>query len=167
MGDKFRACAKPILLGQARNLSPILVDNVLLTFQVHDGTINSIDKVFDRANPLTPAGDFATYAALIAAAIPPGNFGTCLAEGFGRLGAPPEGALTVDAVGPHWTTIVSSAREFLKLKMGLVDADFDTPSFNLVATEAPFQFEGLYLAEPSVQGNEFLETAVAAINGYR
>ena len=44
---------KPLLFGTGRNLAPMPTDIPRLIFQIHDGAINSVSKVYDRAVPLT------------------------------------------------------------------------------------------------------------------
>lgn len=92
---------KPMLFGRCSNVEPILIDQVNNVYQVHGyGAIEAITKVYERASEFPAShGDYATYAALIAAAIPNGKFGTCIAAGMFRLGAPAFGVITADVDG--------------------------------------------------------------------
>jgi hypothetical protein len=92
---------KPIWLGTCANVSVALIDAVNLVYQLHDGQISAVSHVYDRGVELTANStpDYANYAALIAATITPGRFATCLALGLIRLGAKPDGVVTVTANG--------------------------------------------------------------------
>lgn len=167
-GSDLKNRRKPLLFGKARNLVPVGVDSVLLTMQIHDGAIASVEGIFDRANPLTFHADYATYALLIAANIPPGRYGTSLATGFVRLGAPPAGLITADATGQYSTStnIPELAKQILLDRGGLTTADLNVTAFTEASSDAPQNYEGIFLAEPDFQVDEMLETLSSAINGF-
>jgi hypothetical protein len=159
---------KPLLFGKARNLSPVWVDQALLTGQIHDGVLSSVDAVYDRANAIKFQQDYASYASLIAATIPPGYYGTCKASGFIRLGAPPAGTITVDAVGAFGTVtnIPELAKQLLTSRLGLSSGELDVSAFTQASTDAPWAFEGLYFPEPELQYDELMETLASAVFGF-
>jgi hypothetical protein len=159
---------KPLLFGKVRNASPVWVDQVLLTWQIHDGTITSVDAVYDRGNKLTFYQNYSTYALLAAATIPPGYYATCLAAGFGRLGAPPAGTLTVDAVGAFGsvTNIPELVKQILTTRLGLTTGELDTAAFTQASTDFPYAFEGIYFPEPDLQYDELVETLAESANGF-
>lgn len=92
---------KPIWLGTCANVSVPLIDAVNLVYQLHDGAISAVSHVYDRGVELTvnATADYSNYANLIAATITPGRYATCLALGLMRLGARPDGTITVTANG--------------------------------------------------------------------
>lgn len=92
---------KPIWLGTCANVSVPLIDATYLVYQLHDGQIAGVSYVYDRGVSLAAndVPDFANYAALIAATVTPGRYATCLALGLIRLGAKPDGVVTVTANG--------------------------------------------------------------------
>lgn len=159
---------KPLLFGKIRNASPVWVDQVLLTWQIHDGAITSVDAVYDRGNKLTFYQNYASYALLIAATIPPGYYATCLSAGFGRLGAPPAGTLTVDAVGAFGsvTNVPELAKQLITTRLGLTAGEIDTAAFTQASIDAPWAFEGLYYPEPEIQYDELMETLASSVNGF-
>lgn len=168
-GVELRDRRKPLLFGKTRNLSPVLIDIALLTSQIHDGTLASVDAVYDRGVPLTFSANYATYALLAAATIAPGYYATCLAQGYLRLGAPPYGIVTVDAVGQFntATNIPEMVKQFLlSTRVGLVTADIDVASFTEASGECPYNFEGAYLAEPDFQVDQFVETMASSMNAF-
>jgi hypothetical protein len=94
---------KPMCFGYARNVEPVMINTVDNVFQVHAyGPVEDIVMVYERALAFDASvGDFPSYAALVAADIAEGEWGTCLAEGMFRLGAPPFGLITADVKGDN------------------------------------------------------------------
>lgn len=93
---------KPLVLGWAENVEPVLIDPINSVFQFSAyGPIDGFDGLYERGASFGAAiGDYADYDALVAATIPAGRWATCLAEGMVRLGAPNAGVITGD-VGGH------------------------------------------------------------------
>jgi hypothetical protein len=97
---------KPVSLGVPLNVSAPLIDATNLVYQYHDGNGSTgagstVYDVRDRGVSLvansTP--DYASYAALTSATITPGRYAGCAALGIIRLGAKPDGLVTVTAQG--------------------------------------------------------------------
>lgn len=93
---------KPLILGWAYNVEPVLINAVESVYQFSAyGPIEDVDALFERGASFgASVGDYADYDALVAATIPAGRWGTCLAEGMIRLGAPAFGVITGD-IGGH------------------------------------------------------------------
>jgi hypothetical protein len=89
----------PISIGRNLNVTAQILDPNILSYDVHSGAIESIDAVYDMGIAVTFNADYATYSALAAATIPPGQYSTSLAVGKFRLGSPPAGTVTVDLHG--------------------------------------------------------------------
>jgi hypothetical protein len=104
---------RPFALGYVENITAPLVDATLLTYQLNDGPIVSVSDVRDKGASLTFAADYASYAALVAATIATGSYATCLAEGFIRLGASPDGEITADLRGLRTTSDPTKSYETL------------------------------------------------------
>jgi hypothetical protein len=155
-GADLKNRLKPLILGVARSVEPVLLDAVNSVYQFSGyGAIEAVDALFERGSDFGAAdGDHASYAALVAAAIVPGHWATCLAEGLVRLGAPAYGVITGDVHGhalagatPRLTgAIVSALAGLAGVDAGLIEsatlAALDTryayPA-NLVVTEqTPF-----------------------------
>jgi hypothetical protein len=92
---------KPWAFGRCLNVEPVAINQIDSVFQVSGyGAVSAISAVYERGASFgASTGDFATYAALVAATIPPGRWATCLAQGMFRLGAPPAGVITCDVDG--------------------------------------------------------------------
>ncbi len=103
-GADLKDKPKPWLLGRCFNVEPILIDATNSVFQFSAyGAIEAVTKLYERGSDFGASfGDYANYAALVAAAIPAGRWGTCLAEGMVRLGAPPVGVITGDVDGDKY-----------------------------------------------------------------
>jgi hypothetical protein len=133
---------KPLSFGTPKNVSAVPVDPTNLTYQLHDGSIQSVDAVYDRGAGLTAGSDYATYADLIAATVTEGSFGTCLAEGFIKLGSKPQGTLTADLHGENSSgflqTTADIVRWFVREKTVLDDPDgLDVAAFDALNTAQP------------------------------
>ena len=92
---------KPLVVGWAQNVEPILINAVDNVYQFSAyGAIEAVSTLYERGASFGSAvGNYATYAALVAATIPAGRWGTCLAQGLVRLGAPAAGVITGDIKG--------------------------------------------------------------------
>ena len=57
---------KPIVVGEAVMIKPVLIDAARLIYQVHDGYVAAIVQVLNKAGqPITSGGDFASEATLL------------------------------------------------------------------------------------------------------
>lgn len=102
-GADLAGRVKPWVFGRARNVEPVFIDQIDNVFQVSGyGPVAAISAIYERGASFgASVGDFASYAALVAADITEGRWGTCLAEGMFRLGAPPAGVITCDVDGDN------------------------------------------------------------------
>lgn len=129
---------KPLVHGITIAITPVLVSSTNLIYQLNDGALDNITSVFDRGVLLTKATDRANYAALVAAAVSAGQFDTCLAEGFFKLGAAASGVVFATVVAPGAATTSNSrtdlaVADFLSSSAGLSDDNIDRSSFDAVA----------------------------------
>jgi hypothetical protein len=151
-GADLKNKVKPLVIGWAMNVEPMLIDGVNNVYQFHGyGAIEAVTALYERGSDFgASVGDFASYAALVAATIPPGRWGTCLAAGMVRLGAPAYGVITGDVKGhkvgsttPRLTgAIVQALATIAGVSSGLIEtatlAALDTAlpySANLVLTD--------------------------------
>lgn len=130
---------KPLAFGTPRHISLVLVDSAQPTYQAHDGTMQSVDAVYDRGVPLTFGSDRANYAALVAASVAAAHYDTCLAEGFIKLGGLPVGTPTADVHGENGSGFIYKTadivRWFIAHKTSIVDpTGIDTATFTAVNT---------------------------------
>lgn len=99
--DNLKNQVKPLVLGWAQNVQPVLINTVSSVYQFSGyGGIEAVTALYERGSAFGAAfADYATYTALVAATIPPGAWATCLASGMVRLGAPEFGVITGDVKG--------------------------------------------------------------------
>lgn len=95
-GDDLEGTVKPVVYGQCLNISPVLVDAGNLVYQIHDGTMSSVDAVYDKGVALTDGGDVADITIATPSA---GQFVTQLSGGYIKLGSTPSGRITADFKG--------------------------------------------------------------------
>lgn len=135
---------KPLVLGWAMNVEPVLINAVDSVYQFSAyGEIEAVTKLYERGSDFGASiGDYATYAALVAATIPPGRWATCLAAGMVRLGAPAYGVITGDIKGhkvgantPRLTGAVISA---IATIAGVSGSLIDSTSLSALDSALPY-----------------------------
>lgn len=166
---------KPMCYGDVSNITPVLVDPVNLTYQVHDGAISAVSSVYDRGYGITldtsvgASGDCADYAALIAASIGAGQFATCLAEGFFRLGSSPDGVITADVLGDagggYTNSIDQIALRILEDRAGLSSIYIDSASFvGMASISGPM---GIYVSQNEAPTSaDLISSLVKSVAGW-
>ncbi|WP_138476160.1 hypothetical protein [Dyadobacter bucti] len=102
---------KPLAYGVIKNAEPVLVDSVNLIYQIHDGSILSVDAVRDRGVALTNVGDVPD---IVSASVAAGQFKTQLSGGFIKLGSTPAGRITMDVQGENANGYVSKTGEIIE-----------------------------------------------------
>jgi len=132
--DEIKGKPKPLNFGRTRNITPVLIDPANLVYHWHDGESFALDDVFDRGATLTDSGtDVASYAALVAEGVSPGEYATSLAVSMFKLGALPDGLVTCDTRGDadpsYIDTLDTIALRILKDRHGLSGMWIDTASF--------------------------------------
>jgi hypothetical protein len=162
---------KPLAFGNPLNITPVFLVPSLLIYQVHDGSMQSIDAVYDGGVPLTPGTDYATYALLAAASVASGSFATSLANGLLKLGVAATDELTADVKGDKTDGyIVKTAdivRWALKHRTELVDPDdLDVSSFNMVNTTQPAPIDYFIGSDDSVTVGAFVQNIMGGIGGW-
>src|SRR5574340_223539 len=84
--------SKPLLFGQCKNITPVLVNTSRLIYQVNDGAIITTNAaVYDNGVALTKGADYASQADMETNAPAAGAFRLWLAGGYFRLGSTPAG----------------------------------------------------------------------------
>lgn len=136
--EDLKGRPKPLPFGAPLNVQAVLSNAFDRVYDLGEGGLNDILEVRDGGVLLTPSGsDHADLAALLAASIPPGHWGTCLATGQIRLGSEPNGQVTARPVKGATAadrTAAQLARRIL-LRMGLVE-DVDFPADDIAALDA-------------------------------
>jgi hypothetical protein len=157
---------KPLLFGSALNLTPILLDQSKLIYQICDGAC-SVQAAWDIGNSLTFQSNVVNYAALDSLSVTPGSYATCTSLGLIKLGATPVEGLTVDAT----STVVPSGtassiiQAVLALK-GITSGELEAATFSEFASDLPSSVSGLYYSDPEFELAEWLSNFVSSCGGF-
>lgn len=128
----------PITLGEAFNVTPLLIDDSILQYKVHTGPIESIIEVRDNGVPVNFEANLTT-ATFTLTRQPIGTI-TCSVQGDKQ---------DVNALGqvvPNWTTNAARIVQKILLSNGFTTSDIDLDNFNQFAT-ANTQPVGIYLQD--------------------
>ncbi|PTR08673.1 MULTISPECIES: hypothetical protein [unclassified Novosphingobium] len=135
---------KPLVLGWAMNVEPQLIDSDDSVYQFSGyGPIEGVTTLYERGSDFgASVGDYATYAALVAATIPRGRWATCLAAGMVRLGAPAYGVITGDVrghvVGGSTPRLTGKVIQALAQIAGIDPDMLQTSTLDTLDAEVPF-----------------------------
>jgi hypothetical protein len=89
---------KPLVYGETKNVTPVMVNTSRLIYQVSSDAVASIPKVFDKGVELTFQGSYSSQLDMETNAPDPGNFKVWESGGMFRLGSSPAGSITCDVV---------------------------------------------------------------------
>lgn len=135
---------KPLVLGNARFAGGVLIDRVDNVWMVSSGPVQAVNVAYDRLASLgTSGGNFDSLAALKAASIPNGSWGTCLAQGLVRFGAPPDGRVSFDVSGNNSGTggYVRRAGAMIRRLAELAGGTVNAASLTALDTARPFNLQ--------------------------
>lgn len=143
-GLDLKGKVKPLLIGRAQNVQPVLIDadNSVYQFSGY-GPIEAVATLYERGSDFySGVGDYASYALLVAATIPPGSWGTCLAQGMVRLGAPQYGVITGDVwghkIGSATPRLTGAVIQALATIAGVSGTYIDSASLSAMDTAVPY-----------------------------
>lgn len=173
-GSELVGRPKPLAYGVVRQVPPVLIDSANLVYQFHNGTVSAVSAVRDAGAALTFSADYASYALLVAAAIPAGQYATCLAEGMIRLGAKATALVTLDAQGDATDDGITSG--YVQTVPAMVQriavtrgtspldypADFETSAFASLPTQA----SGIWIGPEVRTMDSVLDELMASIGGW-
>jgi hypothetical protein len=120
---------KPITYGKVFNVNPPMVNTSRLTYQVNDGAISSVDKVYDRGVELTKGTDYTNQTDMETNAPSAGNFRVWPGGGYFRLGSSPVGIITADVVqgaAASNRTVAQILKSIAIDRGGVVSGDVDS-----------------------------------------
>ncbi|WP_298235918.1 hypothetical protein [uncultured Azohydromonas sp.] len=136
---------KPRCWGLVRNVSPPCVNSARLIYQVSDGSVSSVDAVYDRGVALTAGAVYASQAEMETTAPAAGSYRVWPAGGYVRLGSLPAGQLTADVTATTGTTArAGSLLQSLALTAGLAAGDVSAADVSALNAAAPYAL-GLWL----------------------
>jgi hypothetical protein len=89
---------KPLVFGECKNLTPVLVNTSRLIYQVSSVGVTDIPKVYDKGVELSYAGTYSSQSDMETNAPSAGSFKVWLAGGMFRLGSSAAGGITCDVI---------------------------------------------------------------------
>lgn len=160
--------AKPLAIGRPRFVPGVLIDQTNTVTQLSSaGLIEDVEVAFEKLSRFGASiGDYASYAALVAASIPAGRWGTAKAVGMVRHGAPFNGKATYhvkgDKSGPDgWARLPGEVVRRLALLSGGTGKIDDT-SLDALDLARPWN-QSLYL-DSQTTAREQIQRLSASIN---
>lgn len=166
----LQGAPKPLALGAPKYVAPQLIDAVNNVWQFHGaGSARAVTAALDRlVRYPSSVGNSADFAALVAASIPPGSFGTCLALGLVRFGAPPAGPLTLIVEGDNgsaagWVRRPGALIRRIALLAGATTAQLDLANLTALDTAAPFNLSLYVTAQTTAR--DLIARVAASVNG--
>lgn len=174
--ESLKSRPKPLAWGINRKVPVVLVSALYDIYQLNDGPIEDVLGVWDKGVELDFDADYASYALLQAATIATGEYSTCIAEGFLRLGAPADGVITCDFKGdndpsaPDGLGYVDTAAGIVRRIVGtrgpqpITDsADYDLASFTDFPGTQPI---GIYIGTEPRAVEAVLDEAMGSVGGF-
>lgn len=159
---------KPLAIGAPRYVPGKLIDSVNSVFQVSSyGGVQEFEVAFDKLIRFpAPLADYPTYAALVAAAIPAGQWATAKAVGMARFGAPPVGLVSFnikgDVGGPDgWARKPGELIRRLALLSGGA-GKIDDASLDALDAARPYDLS-IYL-EQQTTARQLIQDIAASVN---
>lgn len=159
---------KPLALGAPRYVPGKLIDSVNNVFQVSAyGAVQGFEAALERlARFGASAGDYSTYAALVAASIPAGTWATCKAQGLARFGAPTNGQVSFllqgDNAGPDgWARKPGQLIRRLALLSGGAGKILDA-SLNALDAARPYNLS-IY-QDQQTTARQLIQSIAASVN---
>lgn len=159
---------KPLALGAPRYVPGVLIDSVNNVIQLSAyGLIEGVEQAMEKlARFGASLGDHASYAALIAASVPAGQWATCKASGLVRHGAPPAGRLSYqvqgDKAGPDgWARLPGKVIRRIALLAG-GSGKIDDASLNNLDTARPWTVS-IY-QDRQATARELIQRIAASVN---
>lgn len=156
--SEMKGIPKPLCYGECKNIEPVLVDPVLLDYQIHDGKINAVDAVYFNGNLATITTDYTV------------NLNTGIIRLTGRPLGDASVIVTADVKGymddtEYYDSTVDIIEHILKNKSILTyPDDFDTLSFSDTLVQNSEKV-GIYITEIQSVTN-ILDTLMTSIGGY-
>lgn len=161
---------KPLTFGYCQNVSAVTVVPSLLIYQVHDGSVQAIDAVYDRGAALTFGSDVANYAALAALSVAANFYSTCKAQGLFKLGVAAAGTVTADVHGENGSGYIETTADIVQWavlhRTVLVSGDLSASSFTALNGSQPAPIGYFVGPDDSITVAAFVANIMSGIGGW-
>lgn len=132
-GVELTGKRRNMALGSVKNITPVLLIAPEQLLEVNGGRpVQAITDVFDKMYPLTFQADYATTRLLRDTPIADGAYGTCLADGRLRTGAPYQ-QLTCDVQGDNFGGYVNTTGTIMRRIISITGCIGDPAEVDAVA----------------------------------
>ncbi len=166
--EPLKGQPKPLALGAPRYAAGTLIDSINSVFQLSAyGPVHGFEAALEKlARYGNTVGDFASYAALVAANVPAGQWATAKSVGMARLGAPPTGQISFliagDEAGPNgWARLPGQIIRRLALLSGGAGRINDA-ALNALDAARPYQLS-VYV-EQQTTARQLIQQIAASVN---
>ncbi|MEA3537582.1 MAG: hypothetical protein U9R73_00460 [Pseudomonadota bacterium] len=166
----LKGAYKPWMSGPCEGVAGVLVSKVYWVWQLHGyGAIDAVTAAYEGGLTLgASSGDYASYAALIAATIPDGGWATCLALGLVRLKNEPSKPVVFDARGAKdgatYVSKVGAIATHLIKQAGVSGGSISATSASNLDAAFPHDWNFYTATQTSV--GDVVRKAMADIGGY-
>lgn len=162
---------KSLVLGYCPNIPLLQVVPGLLIYQAHDGSLQSVDAVYDKASALTYSGtDVASYAALAALAVSASQYSTCKALGLIKLGSIPAGTVTADVHGENGSGYIEKTADIVQWavlhRTTLVAGDLFASSFTALNASQPAPIGYFIGPDDNITVAAFVANVMSGVGGW-
>jgi hypothetical protein len=159
----------PKTRGIVSNITPILINPTLNVYQCSDAAISALTVYEGGIAGFSLTSDFATYSLLAAATLTAGQYATCLAGGYFRLGTVPVYDITCDLLGsfPSGATknkIVDITLAILEEDCGIASAAINVSNFTTLQSDFGNTFGGIFTGSDNATPIDLLSELVGALN---
>lgn len=142
----------PVCYGEVKNVEPVLIDSATRKYQVHDGSIQALDAVYQDGVLLGG-----------------GNYTATLGSGFFVMNVAVTGRITCDVKGSNAGSYVNKTADIFSRiitdRSSLVSGDIDNASITQLNTDAP-GIVGIYVSDDAATVLSVLDELVGGAGGY-
>lgn len=142
----------PVCYGEVKNVEPVLIDSATRKYQLHDGSIQALDAVYQDGVLL--AG---------------GNYTATLGSGFFVMNVAVTGRLTCDVKGSNAGSYVNKTADIMSRvitdRTSLVSGDIDSASVTQLNTDAP-GIVGIYITDDNATVMSALDELAVGAGAY-
>ena len=142
----------PVCYGEVKNIEPVLIDSATRKYQIHDGSIQSLDAVYQDGVLLAGA-----------------NYTATLGSGFFVMNVAVTGRITCDVKGGNASSYVNTTADIIKRiitdRTSLTSGDIDSTSITQLNTDAP-GVVGVYINDDTATVLSTLDTLVVGAGAY-
>ena len=166
-GDNIGGKPRPLCFGHVINLSPVLVDELNLIYQIHDGSIEEVLDVRDSGITLLFNKNVEDIEAEDSS-LQNGYYNKSLSTGYIKLSSPPEGTVTADVKGYNSEGYIYTAGDIIStIASQYTDLDDNTEiDHDSISGADQDRNMGFYTKNESIKVSNVFDFLVKGINAF-